>query len=208
LATIRYIVADCASGDFDVILENYSDPPHFTDGTRFMEYPGNIDNALPFDFTPTTLTVETGSCCLDGICVVDDLNELCCSQTYPGASFFPGRSCADVFPCGLCTSDLQCDDSDFCNGHETCDSISGDCIPVTPPDCDDGVFCNGLEVCDPETGCFPGPPPCAQGLECDEDRDECFFPGIPTVSAWGLAVLGLLFAAGAKIRFRTKPPMI
>jgi hypothetical protein len=201
LATIRYHVSACASGNFDVDLENYSDPPHFTDSTRFMEYPGNINNVLPFTFTPTTLTVETGTCCQGGACVADDLNELCCSQTHPGASFFPGRSCEDIFPCGLCVSDAQCDDSDFCNGPEACDSSSGDCIPVTPPACDDGVFCNGQEICDPGAGCFAGPPPCAQGLECDEVRDECFFPGIPTVSTWGLGILALLVAIGAKVRF-------
>jgi hypothetical protein len=201
LATIRYIVADCASGDFNVILENYSDPPHFTDGTRFMEYPGNINNVLPFIYTPTTLTVETGTCCQGGTCVADDLNALCCSQTYPGASFFSGRSCADVLPCGLCTSDSECDDSDFCNGAEACDLISGDCIPGLPPVCDDGVFCNGAENCNEANGCNAGADPCPLGFTCDEEADTCIDLRIPTVSTWGLAALGLCLAIGAKMRF-------
>jgi hypothetical protein len=198
LATAQYVISSCAAGNFNIILENHSEPPESSDSTRFLASNG-IE--IPFDVVPASVIILTGTCCQSGACVAEDLNDLCCSQTYPGASFFPGRSCADVLPCGLCTSNSQCDDSDFCNGPEACDSIGGDCVPGTPPDCADGVFCNGQEICDPETGCLASPPPCAQGLECDEERDECFFPGIPTVSAWGLAALSLCLAIGAKVRF-------
>jgi hypothetical protein len=154
---------------------------------------------------------------------------LCPSQgffCYPPEYDCVGMSCLDDSNCddfNACNGQEQCDriaqncvlgepvvcdDLNPCNGRAECDPATGQCLPGTPSNCDDGVFCNGLESCDPQLGCVPSEPPCAEGLECDETRDECFFPGIPTVSTWGLAVLGLLLAAGAKIRFRTKPPMI
>jgi hypothetical protein len=123
------------------------------------------------------------------------------------------KHCDDLNPCNgqeFCDTDenlcvlgvpMLCDDGEPCNGREECDPASAQCIPGTPP-CDDGIFCNGLESCNPQFGCLPGAPPCAQGLECDEVREECFIPGIPTVSAWGLIALNLCFAIVAKTRFR------
>jgi hypothetical protein len=198
-ATFQYLVSDCAAGIFNITIEDGNATPEATDGTRFLDFD---DNTIPYDAISTSLTIPTGNCCQETLCVQDNINEFCCTQTYPGASFFAGRSCDDVIPCGLCISDAQCDDSDFCNGPEACDSITGDCVPGTPLDCDDGMFCNGLELCDSAAGCLAAATPCAQGLECDEARDECFFPGIPTVSAWGLAAISLCLAIGAKMRFR------
>ena len=51
-----------------------------------------------------------------------------------------------------CSNDEQCADNDACNGAETCDIETGDCLPGTPVECDDGNECNGVESCDPETG--------------------------------------------------------
>ncbi|GAG47579.1 unnamed protein product, partial [marine sediment metagenome] len=44
--------------------------------------------------------------------------------------------------------------------------------------CNDEQFCNGEEVCDtPATGtCLPGTNPCEAGEVCDEVTDECYDP--------------------------------
>eukprot|EP00977_Amphora_coffeiformis_P017502 scaffold5771_cov171-Amphora_coffeaeformis.AAC.19 len=74
--------------------------------------------------------------------------------------------------CNACSSNADCDDSDPCNGVETCSA--GTCIPGTPLTCsDDGLFCNGPETCVAGVGCRSGPAPeCTNG--CDEANDRCF----------------------------------
>ena len=114
--------------------------------------------------------------------------------------------CAFSFPsCGgppPCTSDLDCQDSLFCNGDETCDVGTGLCQAGTPVDCndgvsctvdscneatnscdntaddslcDDGLFCNGDETCDTTFDCQAGTPPCGADV-CDEATNSC--PGV------------------------------
>jgi hypothetical protein len=138
---------------------------------------------------------ETGKQCVGQPCLFDqhcdDLNPCNGDETCQESTFL------DL--CILGTP-MDCDDLDPCNGREECDPASAQCVPGTAP-CDDGVFCNGLEICDAEAGCLAPAPPCAAGFECDEERDECFFPGIPTVSAWGLGIFALLVGIGAKVRF-------
>ncbi len=76
--------------------------------------------------------------------------------------------CATV-TCG-CNSDADCDDGDLCTTDEC---LEGECVS-TPIECDDGLFCNGEETCDPGTGeCIEGEYPCAEGETCDEKNDEC-----------------------------------
>jgi hypothetical protein len=206
LSTVLYEVSDCATGEFNTLLENLSDPPQANDITLLFTYDGpdagNELDPIPIAFVSSTLTVVTGSCCLEGACVQDNINEFCCQQTYPGADWFVGRSCDDSASCPMCLADEECDDGDACTGSEVCNPTIGTCNSGTPPVCDDGQICNGIETCDPQLGCLPGAPPCAEGLECDEDRDECFFPGIPTVSTWGVAVLALVLGIGGKLLTR------
>jgi Tol biopolymer transport system component len=67
-----------------------------------------------------------------------------------------------------CTSDLDCDDDNVCNGIETCDT--GVCRNGIPLVCDDSNFCNGPEVCDPLTGCQDGTQPdCKDNDHCTDD---------------------------------------
>ncbi len=40
-----------------------------------------------------------------------------------------------------CTVDAECEDTLYCNGAETCNTVTGLCEPGTPPSCDDGVAC-------------------------------------------------------------------
>jgi len=93
-----------------------------------------------------------------------------------------------------CDADAFCDDGVFCNGAETCDVESGDCVDGTPPceerlcveeddmclecledaDCtDDGNFCTGDPVCNEDNTCGFTGDPCEEGETCNEDEDRC-----------------------------------
>jgi hypothetical protein len=114
----------------------------------------------------------------------------------------------DCEPIG-CQSDVECDDGLFCNGTETCDVVTGNCVAVSacPPAidgcvtrgascdedndvcideaddslCDNGEFCDGTETCDVVTGncvAVSACPPAIDGCVirnsiCDEDNDVC-----------------------------------
>lgn len=92
-----------------------------------------------------------------------------------------------------CTTDLECDDSLYCNGVEICnpstgfcgfgptpcasgvlcDEQNGRCVScLSDAGCDDGTFCNGQEECTDGT-CEPGLPPCGDEQECDEQQGLC-----------------------------------
>jgi hypothetical protein len=65
----------------------------------------------------------------------------------------------------------ECDDTDLCNGPESC--VSGVCTSQGTP-CDDDVFCNGEETCDAESGdCLPGDSPCLADEVCIEHLSDC-----------------------------------
>ena len=68
-----------------------------------------------------------------------------------------------------CTTDDDCNDSNVCNGTETC--IDRVCAPGTPVVCDDGNACNGVESCDPRTGeCLDGRAlDCSDGNQCTDE---------------------------------------
>jgi len=96
-----------------------------------------------------------------------------------------------------CTINAECDDGAFCNGAETCEIASGDCLAGKPPVVDDGVgctddscdevndvvvnlpndslctngmFCDGAETCDAIDDCQPGTPPVIDdGVGCTDD---------------------------------------
>ncbi|MBP7746381.1 MAG: lamin tail domain-containing protein [Phycisphaerae bacterium] len=82
-----------------------------------------------------------------------------------------------------CTTNADCDDDNVCNGLETCNTGTGECVAGTPLFCDDGLYCNGAETCDPISGCAAGAAPCAADEACDEANDVC--AGAPTVEAVG-----------------------
>jgi len=95
-----------------------------------------------------------------------------------------------------CSVNVDCDDGLFCNGAETCNTSTGECIPGTPPFCDDGLFCNGVETCDETSkGCVSGTPPvCDDGNACNGvetcDSVGCV-PGTPPVCDDGNACNGV-----------------
>ena len=72
-----------------------------------------------------------------------------------------------------CSSNAECDDSNVCNGTETCDILSGNCQPDTPLNCDDGADCS-KDSCNPSTGCIHTPvhATCNDGVSCT-NPDVC-----------------------------------
>jgi len=67
-----------------------------------------------------------------------------------GADPCPNTNCDEVNDvCTGCLNDADCDDGQFCNGVETCDTGNGVCIPGTEPDCDDNDLCT-TDSCDQE----------------------------------------------------------
>jgi hypothetical protein len=54
---------------------------------------------------------------------------------------------------GLCFSDAECQDGVFCNGEESCEFATGQCLAGSPASCDDGDLCTAdscdaaLDVC-------------------------------------------------------------
>jgi hypothetical protein len=56
---------------------------------------------------------------------------------------------------------------------DICETVSCGC--ASDADCDDGEYCNGEEICDTVSGeCISGEPPCVEGELCDEEEDTCF----------------------------------
>ncbi len=75
-----------------------------------------------------------------------------------------------------CTANTDCDDSDACNGAETCSS--GSCVSGTAMDCDDSDDCT-TDACasggcthTPIAGCVTTDPPPSDGCTADADCDD------------------------------------
>ncbi len=88
-----------------------------------------------------------------------------------------------------CKTNLDCDDSVFCNGSEIC-LADGTCeSPGNPCPLDDGLYCNGTETADCDEAldeCGHENVPCeddnlwCNGTEvCNEDTDSCTDSGPP-----------------------------
>ncbi|MCA9526781.1 MAG: DNRLRE domain-containing protein, partial [Myxococcales bacterium] len=63
-----------------------------------------------------------------------------------------------------CQRDADCSDGLFCNGAETCDVASGDCVAGAPPVCDDGIECT-TDACDERADRCTHP---ARDVVCDD----------------------------------------
>ena len=141
--------------------------------------------------------------CDDGVaCSTDGCDEEtgACQSVPDHTLCLPTELCNLLDDCTVrppCTRDDDCDDASFCNGVETCDSVTGLCIPGAVPvvddeipctvdacseqrasvihtpnaaRCADGLFCNGAEICHPVQGCQPGTPPAlSDGVGCTVD---------------------------------------
>src|SRR5262249_54561584 len=88
-----------------------------------------------------------------------------------GAACYPNTcdpllGCTEVAIPGCCASNTDCDDSNACNGAETC--VAGTCAAGVPLLCNDNDVCNGVETCNPSTGCVVGTP-----LTCPPNPAAC-----------------------------------
>lgn len=127
-----------------------------------------------------------GSCCDSNgadVGCTDDVAQSACQGLDKSFSL---KKCADRAACvcvPLCTGRVcgpdgcggtcapnSCSDNNVCNGVETCDEQTGQCVAGTPLVCDDHVACNGVETCDPVNGCQPGTPVnCDDHIACTAD---------------------------------------
>ena len=136
------------------------------------------------DNDPCTIleTCSAGECsggseanCNDGnLCTDDSCDPLVgCVHTPNADQCNDGNVCTtgDICSDGICSGpgELVCDDSDICNGTESCDPAVG-CVKGEAPVCDDGDACNGTESCDPAAGCVAGVAPvCDDNNICTND---------------------------------------
>jgi len=175
--------------------------------------------------TDSSLSLATGGACPGTTCVGGD-DDSCAACAPPFESSFTaaltagttyylivdGFGASDFGPYSVdyvgtpaCLSDLDCpDDGSFCNGPESCDLGSGNCVSAGSPcvaptpicdegtdtcsgctddsDCpDDALFCNGVPTCDTISGlCVAGTNPCilACGQLCNETADVCIDPDV------------------------------
>ena len=114
------------------------------------------------------------NCADDNVCTDDscDSDQGCVYVNNEGPCS-DGDVCTTSDACGdgecIAGPPLVCDDSDVCNGLETCSSDVG-CVAGQTLVCDDGDPCNGMEICHPELGCQPGlTPDCDDGKSCTDD---------------------------------------
>jgi hypothetical protein len=101
-----------------------------------------------------------------------------------------------------CTSDADCDDGQFCNGTETCDIGTGNCVAVSacPPSIEGCVTRNNS--CDEVNDVcvdFADDSQCLVGEICDINTGNCIpaaqaVTDVPTMSQWGMVIF--LFLAG------------
>ncbi len=164
MATLRYRVSDCATGQHELKLE--CDPAgtpcdgkmtSVSSTSRIIVDTPNGTGVAGYNYSTLLLNVPSGACCDGSTCLADNINPFCCQQSYPGAFFLAGRSCSEPDAC-RCLADSDCADLLFCNGQERCDFATGHC-GYGPAPC-------------------PGSPPQypQQNYYCDEVNDLCVAP--------------------------------
>ncbi len=113
-----------------------------------------------------SIACTADACGADRSCQHTPVNEMC--NTAAMEMCVPGVGCQVVIPC---TTDAECQDGDFCNGREICNTEFG-CEPAAmPPACDDAVDCT-VDRCDPTAPGMDGQTG-ACVFECDSTRLDC-----------------------------------
>ncbi|MGE0791726.1 MAG: putative metal-binding motif-containing protein [Sandaracinaceae bacterium] len=139
------------------------------------------------DGTACSTTEVADGVCGSGVCLepgcgnaVTEPGESCDD----GADGDPDDGCTDTCTFS-CIVDPDCDDSDVCNGNETCDLTTHVCQPATDLDCDDASPCT-TDTCDATSGCvhalidvdmdgFASDTLGSCGTDCD-DMDNTSYP--------------------------------
>jgi len=128
-----------------------------------------------------TACTSDGDCNDNDACIVGERCNLSTGLCVPGTP----KDCDDGVYCtldgcdsssGACThtnQDIRCQDSNVCDGAETCNPSSGSsdadgCVAGTPLTCNDGYSCTD-DFCSPSTGCgvTPVSSRCSDGLVCN-----------------------------------------
>ncbi len=97
---------------------------------------------------PEALLCDDSNACTDDVCdalagCINTTNVLPCDDNNP-------CTVDDVCAGGACTGTSKlCSDGLFCNGEETCEGVTGDCLPGVAPVLDDQVDCT-VDSCDDE----------------------------------------------------------
>ena len=137
------------------------------------EFEGWTENEQCYGTDDCTLTLTenesvTASFSLIDKCSSDENEGQSCDD---GQFCTEGETCQS----GVCTggSLKSCSDGVGCT-DDSCDEANNTCIN-TPDNgnCNDSQFCNGVETCDPEADCQTGTTPCAEGTTCIESSDTC-----------------------------------
>ena len=199
LATYVFEVSECAEGEFNIVLENFSDPPADEDLTKVR---ASATILLPFTVVINTITVEECTCqtdeecddgnectidrCVKGVCVHDHDRQPCDDGLFctaidtciDGVCVSTGSPCTgdllcseQLGECVECLRDSDCDDGNICT-TDTC-SESGSCLfENNNADCQDGLFCTLSDAC-VGGSCTGLGSPCSGGQLCDEGLNRC-----------------------------------
>jgi len=118
--------------------------------------------------------------------------EVCLNESCgPGADPCPGGFCdEDENFCYECEVNSDCNDGEICT-EDTC--ILGFCSYVTSDvPCQDGNFCNGPERCVVGQGCISSGNPCPNPAICDENSGTCGGCSAPTATTEGTRYIEVL----------------
>ncbi len=152
---------------------------HFRTGWILIHQPGN---------PPGSRELDDLASLLDGYC--DRWSTITLGRGTMTQTLFDDCDCSGLpnGGCPGCADDADCDDELFCNGAETCDVASGDCLPGGAPCAPDEVCdepANLCVGCNDQDGDGYGSPglvvcPAGPGNDCN-DADPNTYPGAPEI---------------------------
>jgi hypothetical protein len=166
--------SDCDDGDFCTVDKcaggNCGHGPRGCDDMLFCTGIESCDSVAGECVSSDVPVVDDGIECTVDSCdeelneVVNEPNSLLCDDLDPCTDDL----CSTASGCQSVFNLAPCDDGDLCTAGDVCSE--GACAG-TDVLCDDDLFCNGVESCDPGTGdCLAGlAPTIDDGIDCTED---------------------------------------